>query len=441
MQEQADKAKERMRKTQILRAESVALLEEAKAHEQQRRQQREMERETEARRQQLRHQWRVHRPAAPEPVEVTAPAEQDRFRGCPSPRWVAQGDASVKSGEPDDASEKSGEPEQGEGHGNETDAVSRVSVMEAGLLQRGAEEPQKTSQWDHDVAHNSCTQAHQLVEEPSLPFACNHKKLLQQLATRQGAPAIAQVPPAPVPQVAPVAPQPNEVNQRVKPAKPAPGVLAPQSCPCASPSVKPLVTEIFAALEVGSVITESHRRLVDDLQVRLARAEATELALLHQLDAARATIATLEMRCEHFKTDKDKALGLLCAERLGLEKPPPLLPSDGLMPVLEARSKSVTPASISGSDDSVSRETRLAEPLHPSVQAVATPQQAFPPTPAAAGHRRLFQPQRVISQVPTSKTGNTWRARAADDAHSRMLLLQHVDAQIDLDRWRKSAGL
>ena len=280
--------------------------------------------------------------------------------------------------------------------------------MEARLLQRGAGEPPETSEWDHDVAHDSCTQAHQLVEEPSLPFACNHKKLLEQLATRQGPPPTAKVPPPPVPQVAPVAPQPNDVNQRLKPAKPAPGVLAPQSCPSASPSVKPFVTEIFAALEVGSVITESHRRLVDDLQVRLARAEAKELALLHQLDAARATITTLEMRCEQFKTDKDKALGLLCAERLGLEKPPPLLPSEGVMPVLEARSKSVTPASISGSEDSVSREKRLAEPPHLSVQAVATPHQALPkqafqPQPAAAGHMRLFQPQRVISQVPTSQ--------------------------------------
>ena len=398
MQDQADKAKERMRKTHILRAESVALLEEAKAREQQRRQQREMEREAEARRQQLRHQWRVQNPAAPEPAQVTPPAEKDRFRGDPSPRWVAR----------DDASEESGEPEEGKSHGKETDAVSGASVMEAPLLQRGAGEPPETSEWDHDVAHDSCTQAHQLVEEPSLPFACNHKKLLEQLATRQGPPPTAKVPPPPVPQVAPAAPQPNDVNQRLKPAKPAPGVLAPQSCPSASPSVKPFVTEIFAALEVGSVITESHRRLVDDLQVRLARAEAKELALLHQLDAARATITTLEMRCEQFKTDKDKALGLLCAERLGLEKPPPLLPSEGVMPVLEARSKSVTPASISGSEDSVSREKRLAEPPHLSVQAVATPhqalpQQAFEPPPAAAGHMRLFQPQRVISQVPTSQ--------------------------------------
>ena len=85
MQNQADKAKERMRKTHILRAESVALLEEAKAREQQRRQQREMEREAEARRQQLRHQWRVQNPAAPEPAQVKPPAEKARFRGDPSP--------------------------------------------------------------------------------------------------------------------------------------------------------------------------------------------------------------------------------------------------------------------------------------------------------------------------------------------------------------------
>ena len=166
MQDQADKAKERMRKTQILRAESVALLEEAKAREQQRRQQREMERETEARRQQLRHQWRVQNPAAPEPAQVTPPAEKDRFRGDHSPRWVAR----------DDASEESGEPEEGKSHGKETDAVSGASVMEAPLLQRGAGEPPETSEWDHDVAHDSCTQAHQLVEEPSLPFAHNDGK-------------------------------------------------------------------------------------------------------------------------------------------------------------------------------------------------------------------------------------------------------------------------
>jgi hypothetical protein len=89
-----------------------------------------------------------------------------------------------------------------------------------------------------------------------------------------------------------------------------------------NPSGTKYVGEVFASIEVGGVITPAHRRLINEVEGKLAEAEAKveEQALL--LAAAQQRIEHLQLECALHEADKQQALSMLSAHRLALALPP-----------------------------------------------------------------------------------------------------------------------